>query len=129
MITGINHIGIVVESLEETVPFLKDILGAEVLQTLRIEAAGQTSCEIQFGNSKYELMEPIGTEGVVGKFLKKNGEGFHHISLLSDDLDADIEKMKEAGVKFISIAPLGDMRYAFTHPKTTGGVLYEIAGK
>lgn len=129
MITGINHIGICVKDLSKTVPFLQEMIGAKVLQEVRFEEAGQTSCEIQFGDSKYELMEPIGDEGVVGKFIEKNGEGFHHISLLSDDFDADIERMKAMGIKIIGISETGGMRYAFTHPKTTGGVLYEIAGK
>lgn len=129
MIKGINHIGLCVRNLDETVPFLEKMMGAKVLQTVRFEEAGQISCEIQFGDSKYELMEPIGTEGVAGKFLEKNGEGFHHISILSDDFDADIAHMKEMGIKIIGISETGGMRYAFTHPKTTGGVLYEIAGK
>lgn len=129
MIKGINHIGICVKSLEDTLPFLENMIGAKVLKTVRFEEAGQTSCEIQFGDSRYELMEPIGDKGVVGKFIEKHGEGFHHISLLSDDFDADVAHMKEMGIKIIGISESDGMRYAFTHPKTTGGVLYEIAGK
>ena len=129
MIKGINHIGICVNSLDETLPFLKEMIGAEVLKTVRFPEAGQVSCEIQFGDSKYELMEPIGNDGVVGTFIEKHGAGFHHISLLSDDFDADVAHLESMGIKIISISESDGMRYAFTHPKTTGGVLYEIAGK
>lgn len=129
MIKGINHIGICVKNLDQTLGFLKEMIGAEVLKTVCFPEAGQTSCEVQFGNSKFEIMEPIGNDGVVGKFIEKRGEGYHHISLLSDDFDADVAHLERMGVKIISISESDGMRYAFTHPKTTGGILYEIAGK
>ncbi len=129
MIKGINHIGIVVDDVEEYAAFLKKTIGAELVETVRFEAAGQVSCLVQFGDSKYELMAPIGDEGVVGKFLAKNGQGFHHISLLSDDFDADCAHLEEQGIKIVGKSATGGMRYAFTHPKTSGGILYEIAGK
>ena len=74
------------------------------------------------GDSKYELMEPLGSEGVVPKFLAKNGEGFHHISLVSNDLDADCANLESHGAKIIGRSG----KTAFTHPKTTGGIVYEI---
>ena len=129
MIKGINHIGIAVKDIEETVAFLKRTIDVKVLEVVHFEEAGQISCLVQFGDSKYELMEPVGDGGVIGPFIEKRGEGFHHISLLSDDFDADVEHLKEEGVKIVSTSETGGMRYAFTHPKTTGGILYEIAGK
>ena len=129
MFKGINHVGIVVKDVEKYAAFLKKTIGAEVVETVRFEEAGQVSCLVQFGDSRYELMSPIGEEGVVGKYLAKNGEGFHHISLLSDDFDADCAHLQEQGVKIIGVSETGGMRYAFTHPKTSGGILYEIAGK
>lgn len=129
MIKGINHVGIVVNDVEEYAAFLKNIIGAEVVETVPFPEAGQVSCLVQFGDSKYELMSPIGEEGVVGKFLAKNGHGFHHISLLSDDFDADVAALEAKGVTIIGVSETGGMRYAFTHPKTSGGILYEIAGK
>ena len=68
MFKGINHVGIVVKDVEEYAAFLKKTIGAEVVETVRFEEAGQVSCLVQFGDSKYELMSPIGEEGVVGKF-------------------------------------------------------------
>lgn len=129
MIKGINHVGIVVNDVEEYAAFLKNTIGAEIVETVAFPEAGQTSCLVQFGDSKYELMSPLGDGGVVGKFLAKNGQGFHHISLLSDDFDADVAALEAKGIKIIGISETGGMRYAFTHPKTSGGILYEIAGK
>lgn len=129
MITGINHIGIVVKSIDETVEFLNRTIGAVETERVAFPEAGQTSCIVQFGDSKYELMEPIGEEGVVADFLEKHGGGFHHISLLTTDFDAELEHLKAEGVKIIGVSETGGMRYAFTHPKTSGGILYEIAGK
>lgn len=130
MITGINHVGLVVNDVEEYAAFLKNMMGAEVVETVPFPAAGQTSCLVEFGDSKYELMSPLGeVEGVVGKFLAKHGQGFHHISLWSDDFDADVAALQEKGIKIVSFSEDRGTRYAFTHPKTSGGVLYEIAGK
>ncbi len=129
MITGINHIGIVVKDLDAAVDFYHRTIGAEETQRVCFEDLGQTSCIIRFGDSEYELMEPYGDKGVVPEFLAKHGEGYHHISLLSDDFDADLENLKAQGVKIIGINEVQGMRYAFTHPKTTGGIVYEIAGK
>ena len=128
MIKGINHIGICVNSLDETLLFLKEMMGAEVLKTVSFPEAGQTSCEVRFGDSRYELMEATG-EGVVKKYLEKHGQGYHHISLLSDDFDADVAHLQSMGIRIISVSESDGMRYAFTHPKDTLGVLYEIAGK
>lgn len=129
MIKGINHVGIVVNDVQEYAAMLHELLGAEIVETVAFPEAGQTSCLVRFGDAKYELMSPLGDGGVVGKFLAKNGQGFHHISLLSDDFDADVAALEAKGVKIIGISQTGGMRYAFTHPKTSGGVLYEIAGK
>lgn len=129
MITGINHVGLVVKSIDETIELLSKFMNVEVLQRISLKAMGQTSCEVQFGDSKYELMEPLGENGVAADFLSKTGGGFHHISLKSDDFDADVECFKAAGVKIVGISELNGTRYAFTHPKTSGGILYEIAGK
>ena len=129
MIKGINHVGVAVKSVEAATEFLEKTLGAKIIETVRFEEAGQISCLVQFGDSKYELMEPIGHGGVIGPFIEKRGEGFHHISLLTDDFDAELKHLEECGVKIISTSETGGMRYAFTHPKTSGGILYEIAGK
>lgn len=128
MFKGINHIGIVVKSIDETVEFLSKTLDAKTRETVRFEDAGQISRFVQFGDPKYELMGLIGENGVAVHYLAKHGEGFHHISLLSDDFDGDCACLQAQGVILIGTSATSDMLYAFTYPKTSGGILYEIAG-
>jgi|WetSurMetagenome_2_1015567.scaffolds.fasta_scaffold03340_9 methylmalonyl-CoA/ethylmalonyl-CoA epimerase len=123
MITRINHVGMVVKNIDETLKMLSALFGAKEIGRKAFPELGQTSCLVAIGDSKYELMEPIGSEGVVPKFLEKNGEGFHHVSLLSDDLAADCTNFEKNGARILT---RGD-KMAFLHPKTTGGILYEIA--
>lgn len=122
MIKKVNHIGFAVHSIDATLEMLKKNFGAVEIGRMEYPAMGQTSCLVAVGESKYELMEPLGEQGVVPKYLSTHGEGFHHISLLTDDLDGDCEKLEAAGTKIV--AKVGDT--AFTHPKSTGGVVYEI---
>ena len=122
MIRGINHIGIAVKNIDKTLAFLSKVMGAKELIRKSFPDMGQTSCMISIGNSRYELMEPLGKGGVIENFLNTRGEGFHHISLDSDDLDRDCAVFEENGVKFVMQAKGA----AFTHPKTSGGILYEI---
>ncbi|OPY76820.1 MAG: Glyoxalase/Bleomycin resistance protein/Dioxygenase superfamily protein [Syntrophorhabdus sp. PtaU1.Bin153] len=122
MIKGINHVGIAVKSIDETLAFLSKVAGATELIRRSFPDLGQTSCIISIGNSRYELMEPFGKGGVIHNFLNTKGEGFHHISLDSDDLDRDCALFEENGVKFVMKAK----GIAFTSPKTSGGILYEI---
>lgn len=123
MITGVNHIGLVVRSIDETLAEWKERFGAEEIGRCEYATLGQTSAMIKVGDSYFELMEPLGTEGVIPAFLEKHGEGFHHISLHSDDLQADCGRLEQTGVRLLGRP--GDP-VMFTHPKTTSGVLYEI---
>lgn len=125
MIQKISHIGIAVNSIDDTVKLLADAFGAKELARQEIPQMGQTSALVQVADGKYEVMEPLGEKGTVQKFLAAHGEGFHHISLYSDDWETDIAALEAKGM-ILSKASAGKMSVAFTNPKTTGGVLYEI---
>lgn len=122
LIKRINHVGFAVRSIDETLRQLKAAFGAEEVERRAFPELGQTSCIVRIGASCYELMEPCGEGGVVSKFLAKRGEGFHHVSLLSDDLAADTAAVEQAGVQVVSKLP----NAIFTDPRSSGGVLYEI---
>lgn len=124
MITGLNHIGIAVESIDQTMHIL-EIFGARELGWKTYPELGQTSCMVQIGDSLLELMEPIGTQGVVPKFLATHGQGLHHISLLTDDLVQEAASIAERGIRVLG-NPNGELRVVFTHPKDTKGVVYEL---
>jgi methylmalonyl-CoA epimerase len=123
MITGVNHIGLAVRSIDETLRKWAVQFGAEEAGRCEYPALGQTSALVRIGESYFELMEPLGTEGVIPSFLERHGEGLHHISLHSDDLEGDCRRLEETGVRILGRP--GDP-VMFTHPKTTAGVVYEI---
>lgn len=125
MIKGLNHIGIVVENIDQTVQTLESIFGAKELDRKSFPELGQTSCMVQLGNCLLELMEPIGTKGVVPKFLADHGQGLHHISLLSDNVQQEHLAITAKGVRMLG-DPDSELRVVFTHPKDTNGIIYEI---
>ena len=122
MIKKVNHIGFAVHSIDNTLKMLKTYFGAVELGRREYPEMGQISCLVAIGESRYELMEPLGDHGVIPKYLATHSEGFHHISLLADDLDEACRELEAAGGKIV--ARTDDT--AFTHPKSTGGVVYEI---
>jgi len=132
MITGLNHIGVAVNSIDESIELFHRLFGAEDITVgdhRSFPEMGQTSCLIRIGDFNIELMEQYGdVKGTVGKFLEKHGPGLHHISLKSDDLDADDAHLLSEGVRVLGKSPKdAPERLMFTHPKETGSVVFEIA--
>jgi methylmalonyl-CoA epimerase len=81
------------------------------------------------GGVRIELLEPVGEESVVGRFLARRGEGLHHIALRSEDLEGTFRRLGERGVRLVSErigVGAGGHRYFFVHPASTGGVLVEM---
>lgn len=126
MFTEILHIGFVVNSIDETMETLKK-LGAVELGRKSFPQLGQTSALVQLANVRYELMEPLGDEGVVPRFLKKNGEGFHHISFHCENADEECQRLQNEGIRILNKAPGDGKKKFFTHFSTTAGVVYEIS--
>ena len=128
MFIGVNHIGLVVQDIDKWSEFLAKAFGAEEVARIDLPDRGQCSCIMALdGKNVFELMAPIGEGGVVGKYLKTRGEGIHHISLKTNDLDADEARLTEAGVTVFGKADVEGQMIAFTHPKTSMGVLFELA--
>lgn len=125
MLTELLHIGFVVKSIDDALEQMKK-LGAVEIGRKELPAIGQTSALVQLGNIRYELMEPLGTEGVVPKFIEKHGEGFHHISFKCDSADDEAARLLAEGVRLLGKTPGDGKTKFFTHPKSTGGIIYEI---
>jgi methylmalonyl-CoA/ethylmalonyl-CoA epimerase len=125
----INHIGIAVNSIEDSVPFYRDILG---MQFEGSEEVAEQKVKVAFltvGESRIELLEPTSPDSPVFKFLEKNGEGTHHIAYEVADLEGALSELRAAGVKLIDQNPRRGAHgtlIAFLHPKATGGVLTEL---
>ena len=125
----IDHVGIAVENLKDTVPFYEKQLG---LKKTALETVKDQGVEIAFfkiGESKFELLEPLSEESPIARHIKKRGEGIQHIALEVEDIEEKVAQMKEEGVRFIGDKPsLGaeGMKVIFIHPKSSNGVLMEL---
>lgn len=129
MIERINHIGIAVASLDERVPFYRDVLGLAYAGTQTIADQKVRVAMFHVGEVTIELLEPTDSESPVAQFIEKNGEGLHHISYHVDDLEAKIADVVAKGVRMIDPVPrpgAHGTRIAFLHPRSSGRVLTEL---
>lgn len=125
----VDHIGIAVRSIEKSLPFYTDVLGLPFLGIEEVESEQVKVAFLQAGEAKLELLEPLSPESAVAKFIEKRGEGIHHVALGVEDITERIRELKEHGIRMIQDAPkrgAGGALVAFMHPKSTGGVLYEL---
>ena len=125
--TSIAHLGIAVRSLEEILPFYRDLLGMPEVPF--DDADGARIAGVNAGGPLVELLEPASEDSPIGKFLAKRGPGIHHICFAVDDLEGTMERCRQAGVRLIDQVPrMGaeGKRIAFLHPASTHGVLVEL---
>ncbi len=129
MLTKINHIGIAVKSLEDTLPFYRDSLGMAFAGIEEVAEQKVRVAMLEVGESKIELLEPTSEDSPVAKFIEKNGAGIHHIAYEVADIEAAIARLSAGGARMIDEKPrLGahGARIAFIHPKSSNGVLTEL---
>jgi methylmalonyl-CoA epimerase len=129
MIQKIHHVGIAVKSLDEALRFYSETLGLTIHKQATVEQQGVKAVLITIGESEIELLEPLGPETPVGRFLERRGEGFHHVCLQTDGIDQELADLKAKGVELIDQQPRIGLagRIAFVHPRATNGVLVELA--
>jgi methylmalonyl-CoA/ethylmalonyl-CoA epimerase len=126
----IDHLGIAVESIEQTLRFYRDALGLPLTHEETVEDQGVKVAMLPLGESRVELLEPTGPETPVGKFIAKRGPGIHHICIAVDDVAAKLAELKAQGVALIDETPrpgADGCLVAFVHPKGTNGVLIELS--
>ena len=126
--TRIAHVGLAVRTLDEILPFYRDVLGMPEIPL--DDADGARIAGLVAGESLVELLEPANESSPVGKFLGRRGLGIHHICFAVDDLDATLDRCRAAGVRLIDEQPrIGAerKRIAFLHPSSTAGVLVELS--
>ncbi len=127
----LDHVGIAVKSIAAA-RGVYELLGATVGQEETVEHEQVRVAMIPMGESRVELLEPVGEESAVGRFLAKRGEGLHHIAVKVADVDAIFARLKENGMRLSSDqvrVGAGGHRYFFVHPASAGGVLVEIVGE
>ena len=131
-ILGIEHIGIAVNSIDKDAPFWKHILNIPHRGTEDVEGQGVTTDIYDTGRGKVELLEAMGPDTPIGKFLEKRGAGMHHVCFEVDNITTAIKELKQDNIQVLSNEPtMGAEGYkvVFIHPKSTGGVLVELAEK
>jgi methylmalonyl-CoA/ethylmalonyl-CoA epimerase len=128
-ITHIEHIGIAVKSLEESIAYYEEILGLKCYAVEEVKEQRVKTAFFMVGQTKLELLESTDPEGPVGKFLEKKGEGVHHLAFATSNLEDALTEMDEKGVALIDKKPrkgAEGLDIAFLHPKSTHGVLTEL---
>jgi methylmalonyl-CoA/ethylmalonyl-CoA epimerase len=131
-ILGIEHIGLAVNNLDKDAPFWKHVLKISHKGTEVVEDQGVTTDIYDTGRGKVELLEALGENTAVGKFLKNHGPGMHHVCFEVDDINRAINELKESNIQVLSDNPTTGAegyKVVFIHPKSTGGVLVELAEK
>jgi methylmalonyl-CoA/ethylmalonyl-CoA epimerase len=127
---GLDHIGIAVRSLDVTAPLLERVLGIAPRAIESLPEHGVRVAVFVVGESRIELLEPLGDASPIAKFLATRGEGLHHISLGVGDIDGALARLDALGVPLIDRAARAGAegkRVAFVHPKGAGGILIELS--
>jgi len=131
-ILGIEHIGIAIDNLDEDAPFWKLLLNNCEHISEEVKEQNVITEIFDTRRGKIELLEATSSESPIAKFIEKRGKGIHHICFQVDDIKLAIEELIEAGVELIDKTPrvgAEGFMIAFIHPRSTGGVLVELAEK
>jgi methylmalonyl-CoA/ethylmalonyl-CoA epimerase len=129
MITALDHIAIAVPDLEAAIKRFMEDFGLHLDGTEDVIPAKTTTAFFNLPPTHIELIHPLNGEGPVAKYLEKRGGGIHHLCFRSDDLDADVARLRDKGYQFLSDAPTPGAhgsRVIFIHPKSCDGVLIEL---
>ena len=128
----IDHLGIAVRSISDSLGFYSDALGLKVGGSERIEDQGVNVAMLTVGEARIELLEPFSEDTPVGRFLARRGEGLHHVCYEVDDLASRIDDLRSRGVRLLDGYPRRGAEgrlVAFLHPASANGVLVELVEK
>jgi methylmalonyl-CoA/ethylmalonyl-CoA epimerase len=130
--THIEHLGIAVQNLDESISFYEKLLGIKCYAVEEVKDQRVRTAFFKVGQTKIELLESTDPEGPIGRFLEKKGEGIHHLAFAFDNADNALKSAEENGVQLIDkVSRKGaeGMNIGFLHPKSTHGVLVEFCSK
>lgn len=129
MIKKIEHIGIAVKNIEQSNELFKKLFGREYYKIEKVESEGVNTSFFMLGETKIELLEATNETSAISKFIEKKGEGIHHIAYEVDNIEQEMERLKNEGFELIHTQPkdgADNKRICFLHPKSTNGVLVEL---
>lgn len=125
----VDHVAVVVADMEQALDFWQHALGLPLEGTESVPAEGVDVAFLPVGETRIELLHPTDTDSGVARYLERRGGGLHHLCLAVADIDAALKQLREREVELINPTPAtrdDGTRYAFVHPKSTGGVLLEL---
>ena len=125
----VEHIGIAVRTLAESVPLFEKLLNSQCYKTEVVESEKVNTAFFKTKDTKIELLESIDENGVISKFIDKKGEGLHHIAFEVDNIETEMERLKNEGFILLNDKPkkgADNKLICFLHPKNTNGVLIEL---
>lgn len=125
----IEHIGIAVKSLADSIPLFEKLLNTSCYKTETVESEHVNTAFFQTGQTKIELLESATSDGVIARYVEKKGEGIHHIAFDVADIRAEMKRLQDEGFTLLSPEPkkgADNKLVCFLHPKGTNGVLVEI---
>ena len=130
MLIGMDHVGVAVKNLDEAVKLYRDVLGFELegIHVLK-ERKVKVALFSMGGEAQVELLEPLGSDSPVAKFLEARGEGIQHIAVRVDNIEKALNELKQKGVVLVDDKPrygAEGKKIAFVSPKNTKGVLMEL---
>ena len=131
-LSHIEHIGIAVKNLDESIKFYEEILGLKCYAVEEVKDQKVKTAFFQIGQTKIELLESTDPEGPIGKFIEKKGPGVHHLAFAVDNVNEALNELADKGVQLIDKTGrkgAEGLNIGFLHPKSTLGVLTEICGK
>lgn len=129
MVEKIEHIGIAVKNIEEANKVYEQLLGLSPYKMESVESEGVNTSFFHAGESKIELLEATKPESAIAKFIKKKGEGVHHIAFAVKDIKAEMDRLSKEGFTILNEEPkigADNKLVCFIHPKNTKGVLIEL---
>jgi methylmalonyl-CoA/ethylmalonyl-CoA epimerase len=125
----LDHVGIAVSNLEESIRNYKDNFGFELVLRERVESQQTEIAFLKLSNTLLELLAPINGEGAVARFLQKRGPGMHHVCYKVDNIEQELARLEARGCQLIDRVPrpgAHNTAIAFIHPSSMGGVLTEL---
>ena len=126
---GIHHLGVAVDDLDSALETYERLFGAEVEHQATIGDQGVRAASLRIGEGRVELLEALGQDTPVGRFLAKRGPGMHHVAYEVNDLRATLAELTREGAELIDQQPragLFGLEVAFVHPDSVHGVLSEV---
>jgi methylmalonyl-CoA epimerase len=129
MLTLIDHVGVAVENIDESLAIYRDALGMPLVHRETVAEQGVDAALLDVGDCHVELLQPLGPDTAVGKYLARRGPGLHHVAYRVENIEETLQALAAAGMRLIDEQPrrgIRNSRVAFVHPGSTGSVLTEI---